>query len=185
MAIDGVEVLVIEIPAGRPVTSTSDGVYRRRGTDAHGRPVCVPFLVHEIQGREATRGALDYTALVVPEARWEDLDPLEIERVRRTIALNRGRADSALLDLSDAEIVRALGLGEGGKERGDRVERVRVAALLMVGREECDQALRAESRGRIPGAPWDPYRRERVRPVAARCERRRRSGSGSTRGTRG
>jgi len=136
MPIDGVEVLVIEIPAGRPVTSTSDGVYRRRGTDAHGRPVCVPFLVHEIQGREATRGALDYTALVVPEARWEDLDPLEIERVRRTIAMNRGRADSALLDLSDAEIVRALGLGEGGKERGDRVERVRVAALLMVGREE-------------------------------------------------
>jgi ATP-dependent DNA helicase RecG len=136
MPIDGVEILVIEIPAGRPVTSTSEGVYRRRGTDAHGRPVCVPFLVHEIQGREATRGALDYTALVVPEARWEDLDPLEIERVRRTIALNRGRADSALLDLSDAEIVRALGLGEGGKERGDRVERVRVAALLMVGREE-------------------------------------------------
>ena len=136
MTIEGVEVLVIEIPAGRPVTSTSEGVYRRRGTDAHGRPVCVPFLVHEIQGREATRGALDYTALVVREARWEDLDPLEIERVRRTIAMNRGRADSALLDLSDAEIVRALGLGEGGKERGDRVERVRVAALLMVGREE-------------------------------------------------
>ena len=136
MPIDGVELLVIEIPAGRPVTSTSEGVYRRRGTDAHGRPVCVPFLVHEIQGREATRGALDYTALVVPEASWDDLDPLEIERVRRTIAKNRGRADAALLDLSDAEIVRALGLGEGGKERGDRVERVRVAALLMVGREE-------------------------------------------------
>jgi ATP-dependent DNA helicase RecG len=136
LAVDGVEILAIEIPAGRPVTSTSEGVYRRRGTDAHGRPVCVPFLVHEIQGREATRGALDYTALVVPEASWDDLDPLEIERVRRTIAKNRGRADAALLDLSDAEIVRALGLGEGGKERGDRVERVRVAALLMVGREE-------------------------------------------------
>jgi ATP-dependent DNA helicase RecG len=136
MSVDGVEILVVEIPAGRPVTSTADGVYRRRGTDAHGRPVCVPFLVHEIQGREATRGALDYTALVVPEASWDDLDPLEIERVRRTIAKNRGRADASLLDLSDAEIVRALGLGEGGKERGDRVERVRVAALLMVGREE-------------------------------------------------
>lgn len=133
--IDGVEVLVIEIPAGRPVTSTSEGSYRRRGTDAHGRPVCVPFLVHEIQSREATRGALDYTALVVPQASWEDLDPLEIERVRRTVALNRGRADATLLDLSDAEIVRALGLAEGGGE-GERVHRVRVGALLMVGREE-------------------------------------------------
>jgi len=135
MTVDGVEILAIEIPADRPVTSTSEGVYRRRGTDAHGRPVCVPFLVHEIQSREATRGALDYTALIVPEARWEDLDPLEIERVRRTVALNRGRADATLLDLSDAEIVRALGLGEGGGERGERVDRVRVAALLMVGRE--------------------------------------------------
>jgi len=136
IAVDGLEVLAIEIPAGRPVTSTNDGVYRRRGTDAHGRPVCVPFLVHEIQSREATRGALDYTALIVPQARWDDLDPLEIERVRRVIALNRGRADAALLELSDAEIVRALGLGEGGGPQGDRVERVRVAGLLMVGREE-------------------------------------------------
>jgi ATP-dependent DNA helicase RecG len=136
LALDGKEILAIEIPAGRPVTSTSDGVYRRRGTDAHGRPVCVPFLVHEIQGREATRGALDYTALVVSEAKWEDLDPLEIERVRRTIAINRGRADGALLELSDAEIVRALGLGEGGGDRGERVDRVRVAGLLMVGRED-------------------------------------------------
>jgi ATP-dependent DNA helicase RecG len=136
LTIDGIELLAIEIPADRPVTSTRDGVYRRRGTDAHGRPTCVPFLVHEIQSREATRGALDYTALIVPEARWEDLDPLEIERVRRTIALNRGRADAALLDLSDPEIVRALGLAEGGGERGERVDRIRVAALLMVGREE-------------------------------------------------
>ena len=134
--VEGLHVLAIEIPTGRPVTSTADGVYRRRGTDAHGRPVCVPFLVHEIQSREATRGALDYTALIVPQAGWEDLDPLEIERVRRVIALNRGRADAALLELSDAEIVRALGLGEGGGPQGDRVERVRVAALLMVGREE-------------------------------------------------
>jgi ATP-dependent DNA helicase RecG len=132
----GAEIIAIQIPPGRPVTSTSDGVYRRRGTDAHGRPVCVPFLVHEIQGREATRGALDFTALIVPDARWEDLDPLEIERVRRTIAANRGRADGALLDLSDAEIVRALGLGEGGSGERGGVDRVRVAGLLMVGREE-------------------------------------------------
>jgi ATP-dependent DNA helicase RecG len=136
LRIDGAEVLAIEIPADRPVTSTREGVYRRRGTDAHGRPVCVPFLVHEIQSREATRGALDYTALIVPEAQWEDLDPLEIERVRRMIALNRGRADATLLDLSDAEIIRALGLGEGGGERGERVDRIRVGALLMVGRDE-------------------------------------------------
>lgn len=136
VTLDGVEVLTVEVPDGRPVTSTRDGVYRRRGLDAHGRPVCVPYLAHEMHSREASRGAMDYTSLIVPEARWEDLDPLEIERLRRTITRNRGRGDAPLLELSDAEIVRALGLGEGGGSRGERVDRVRVAGLLMVGRED-------------------------------------------------
>ncbi|HEX6533522.1 MAG TPA: crosslink repair DNA glycosylase YcaQ family protein [Gemmatimonadaceae bacterium] len=139
IAIDGRDVVTIEIPGGRPVTSTSDGVYRRRATDVHGRPTCVPFLVHEMQSREASRGALDYSALIVPEARWDDLDPLEIERLRQTVAKNAGRADAALLGLSGPEIVRALGLGEGGG--GEAIERVRVAGLLLLGREEAIRRL--------------------------------------------
>jgi ATP-dependent DNA helicase RecG len=131
VALDGRELLVVRVPPGRPVTCTTDGVYRRRALDLHGRPRCVPFLHHEIQSREASRGALDYTALVVPEARWEDLDPLEFERLRQTIARAPGRADASLALLSDVEIVKALGLGEGD----DRVERVRVAGLLLLGRE--------------------------------------------------
>jgi ATP-dependent DNA helicase RecG len=107
--------------------------------DVHGRPRCLPFLAHEMQSREASRGALDYSSLVVPEAKWEDLDPLEIERLRQMVARNRGRADASLLELSDQEIVRALGLGEssaGGGAGGERVDRVRVAGLLVLGREE-------------------------------------------------
>ena len=144
-SLDGRDVLVIEIPPGRPVTSTNTGVYKRRAMDVHGRPRCLPFLAHEMQSREASRGALDYSSLVVPEARWEDLDPLEIERLRQLVARNRGRADASLLELADHEIVRALGLGEssagggpggGGGGGGERVDRVRVAGLLMLGREE-------------------------------------------------
>lgn len=137
--LDGRDVIVVEIPPGRPVTSTNTGVYKRRAMDVHGRPRCLPFLAHEMQSREASRGALDYSSLVVPEARWEDLDPLEIERLRQMVARNRGRADASLLELSDHEIVRALGLGEssaGGGAGGERVDRVRVAGLLMLGREE-------------------------------------------------
>ncbi|HUF27450.1 MAG TPA: ATP-binding protein [Gemmatimonadaceae bacterium] len=133
--LDGLAVLAITIPDGRPVTSTSGGVYRRRAFDAHGRARCLPFLAHEMQSREATRGALDHSSLVVPEARWEDLDPIEIERLRRTILRNPGRADASLLALADAEIVRALGLGEVG-EGESRVQRLRVAGLLLLGREE-------------------------------------------------
>ena len=138
-SLDGHDVLVVEIPPGRPVTSTNTGVYKRRAMDVHGRPRCLPFLAHEMQSREASRGALDYSSLVVPEAKWEDLDPLEIERLRQMVARNRGRADASLLELSDHEIVRALGLGEssaGGGAGGERVDRVRVAGLLILGREE-------------------------------------------------
>jgi ATP-dependent DNA helicase RecG len=131
------DVLIVVVPAGRPITSTSAGVYKRRAVGSDGRPMCLPFLHHEMQSREASRGALDYSALVVPEARWEDLDPLEFERLRQAVAKNRGRADASLLTLSEVEIVRALGLGDGI----ERVERVRVAGLLLLGREEAIRRL--------------------------------------------
>jgi ATP-dependent DNA helicase RecG len=137
LTVEGREILAIEIPDGRPITATSAGVYSRRATDVHGRPQCLPFLPHEMHSREATRGALDHTALIVPDARWEDIDPIEVERVRRTISKNPGRADSSLLDLSDAEIVKALGLAEGR----ERIERVRVAGLLVLGREDALRRL--------------------------------------------
>jgi ATP-dependent DNA helicase RecG len=137
LTLDGTEIVAIEIPDGRPITATSGGVYTRRATDVRGRPQCLPFLPHEMHSREATRGALDHTALIVPDAGWQDLDPIEVERLRRTISKNPGRADSSLLALSDAEIVKALGLAEGR----ERIERVRVAGLLVLGREDALRRL--------------------------------------------
>jgi ATP-dependent DNA helicase RecG len=130
IAIDGHDVIVVRIPPGRPVTATTSGVYQRRALNVHGRPQCVPFLPHEIQSREGSRGAQDYSALAVPDATWSDLDPLEFERLRQTIARNPGRADASLVGLSDVELVKVLGLGEGN----DGIERIRIAGLLMLGR---------------------------------------------------
>ncbi|MGQ0714141.1 MAG: ATP-binding protein [Gemmatimonadaceae bacterium] len=132
--LDGKDVVVIDIPPEQPVTATVAGVYRRRATDVHGKWKCIPFLPHEMQSREASRGAIDHSALVVPRAQWNDLDPLELERLRQTIARNAGRADASLLNLPDAEIVRALGLiAPGGG--------ITIAGLLMVGREESVRQL--------------------------------------------
>ena len=148
--LDGHSVLAIEIPAGCPVTATNEGVYRRRAFDAHGRPRCLPFLPHELQSREASRGALDHSALVLADARWEDLDPLELERLRQAVAKNAGRADASLLGLSDGEIVRALGLVDGdasgvgptgGRADAAGADRIRVAGLLLLGREEAIRRL--------------------------------------------
>lgn len=135
--VDGRDVLVIRIPDGRPITATTSGVYKRRLLDMHGKPQCLPFYPHEMQSREASRGVLDYSVLALPGARWEDLDPLEFERLRQTIANNGARADSTLLTLTDVDLVKALGLGEGN----ERIERVRVAGLLMLGREEALRRL--------------------------------------------
>ncbi|MDZ4675133.1 MAG: putative DNA binding domain-containing protein [Gemmatimonadota bacterium] len=137
LALDGQDVIVVRIPDGRAVTATTSGVYKRRALDVHGKPQCVPFYPHEIQSREGSRGAQDPSALVVMEARWEDLDPLELERLRQTIAKNPGRSDGALAGLSDAELVKALGIGEGG----DKIERIRLAGLLLLGREEALRRL--------------------------------------------
>ena len=135
--IDGRNVLVIRVPEGRPITATNRGVYKHRLLDVHGKPQCLPFYPHEMQSRESSRGALDFSAIVVADATWDDLDPLEFERMRQTITRNGARADAALLTLSDVSLVKALGLGEGG----DRIERIRVAGLLLLGREDALRRL--------------------------------------------
>lgn len=130
--IDGREVLAIEVPPGRTPVGTADGRYLRRAVGGDGRPACVPLHFHEMQAQQADRGLLDYSALVVPEARWEDLDPLEFERLRRSVRERRGRSDETLLELPDLELAKALGAVEGDGHAGA----VRVLGLLLFGKEE-------------------------------------------------
>ncbi|MGE5554276.1 MAG: ATP-binding protein [Betaproteobacteria bacterium] len=130
--IEGKQVLAIEVPPSRTPVGTADGRYLRRIVGGDGRPACVPMHFHEMQAHQADRGALDYSTLVVPEARWEDLDPREFERLRRSIRERRGRSDETLLDLSDLELAKAL----GAVEANGHVTAVRVLGLLLFGREE-------------------------------------------------
>jgi ATP-dependent DNA helicase RecG len=130
--IEDLEVLAIEVPPSSLPVGTADGRFLRRTVGGDGRPACVPMQFHEMQARQADRGLLDYSALVVPDARWEDLDPLEIERFRRSVRERRGRSDEALLDLPDLELVRALGAVEAtGRENA-----VRTLGLMLFGKED-------------------------------------------------
>ncbi|MFW6012326.1 MAG: ATP-binding protein [bacterium] len=128
----GTTVLAVRVPAARSPVGTSDGRYLRRALGGDGRPACVPFHFHEMQGRQADRGALDYSSLVLPEATWSDLDPLELDRFRRSVRERRGRSDESLLDLSDLDLAKAL----GAVEANGAVTAVRVLGLLLFGREE-------------------------------------------------
>jgi len=111
---------------------TTDGKYLRRAITGRGEPTCVPMYFHKMQARLADSRRLDYSALVLPEARWEGLDPIEFERLRRIIRESRGQGDTTLLDLSDIELAKTLGAVEANHD----VTAVRVLGLLMFGREE-------------------------------------------------
>jgi len=120
---------VVAIPTARQPTSTSDGRLVIRYQGVHNRPGCRPLYPYELSNWLAERGQTDPTALVVPDATWDDLDPVEFARLRRMIEENPG--DTALLKLSDREIAGALGLTRAA---GDRLTPT-LAGLLLVGKE--------------------------------------------------
>ena len=131
-SVDGEDVLVVEVPASSDPVGTAAGRYLRRVVGGDGKPACHPYHFHEMQSRRADSRLLDYTALTIPEAGWEDLSPLEFDRFRRSIAENPGRGDEALPSLGDLDLAKALGAVETA---GDRVV-VRVLGLLLFGRQE-------------------------------------------------
>jgi ATP-dependent DNA helicase RecG len=132
VSLQNTAILAIEIPPTRHPVGTSDGVFLRRARGGDGSPACLPMDISAIQSLQSDRGLLDPSAQVVTAARWEDLDPLEFERFRRSIRERRGRSDESLIDLSDLELAKALGVVEANGS----VRAVRLAALLLFGRED-------------------------------------------------
>lgn len=123
----GVPVIVIQVDSYPEVCATKAGLTLRRVMAANG-PQCVPFYPHEHVGRRVDLGLLDFTAQAPAEARWEDLDPLNFERVRKTVTALHG--DAALLRLSDQDLAKALQLVE---TRGDELV-PNIAGILLLGR---------------------------------------------------
>jgi ATP-dependent DNA helicase RecG len=135
--LQGQQIVVIEVPAVRSPVGTADGRYVRRARAGDGRPACLPMHFHEMQSQQADRGALDYSALAVADARWGDLDPLEFERFRRFVRESQGRGDASLVDLPDLELAKALGAVRANHD----VSAVRILGLLLFGREEALRRL--------------------------------------------
>lgn len=128
--VEGKTALVIEVPVQRQPVSTCDGVFLRRTLGGDGCPACMPMDLFALQSLQSDRGLLDPSSQVVASARWEDLDPLEFERFRRSVRERRGRSDESLLELPDLELAKSLGVVEAnGTVRG-----VRLAALLLFGK---------------------------------------------------
>ncbi|MDI6894225.1 MAG: ATP-binding protein [Bacillota bacterium] len=132
VTVGGKTVLVIDVPRSALPVGTTEGKYLRRAIGGRGEAACVPYHFHEMQARLANGGAQDYSALRVPGATWDDLDPLEFERFRRFVRESVGLGDRSLVALPDLEIAKALGLVEANHE----VRALRVGALLLFGKQE-------------------------------------------------
>lgn len=127
--LDEGDLIVVDVPKSNRVVGTTQGLYVRRAMGGDGQPMCVPYHAHQMLAGEIDRGATDFATLPASGATWDDLDPLEFERLRRLVIESGGRADQVLASLSDREIARALGTGSDG---GD----VSVGSLLLFGRPD-------------------------------------------------
>ncbi len=100
-------VVVVTVPKARALVATTSGLYVRRAIDVNGKPQCVPMPPNEVTARMARLGAQDVSMLPLPDLGVEDLDPAELRRFRD---LARSGGDSMLAELSDVDLLAALGL---------------------------------------------------------------------------
>ena len=127
------QIAALHIPAVKQPIATSDGRLLIRYLDTKGNPGCRPLYPNELQSWQSNRGQTDTSAQPLPNASWDDFDPLEFARLRRMIEQYHG--DTALLPLSDTEIARALGLTISQNDTTIPT----IAGLLLVGRESAIQ----------------------------------------------
>ena len=122
-------VLRIDVPQSHSgIVATSSGKVLRRRLKADGTPENVPMYPTEMATRLSDIRLLDYSAMPLYEATFEDFDLLEVERLRQVVLTYDG--DKSLLDLSNEELYRALSFT---KEQNG-IAYPTVAGILMIGK---------------------------------------------------
>lgn len=132
--------IVITVRKSRSIIAASSGKILRRRLKANGEPENAPMYPHEINTRLSTLNMLDYSALAVPNAVYEDLDSNERERLRDII--KKYSWEKNLLELDDEELDKALRLVVND---GDRVVPT-YCGLLLIGKAERIQELMPTAR---------------------------------------
>lgn len=123
-------VLQISVPkAFGGIVATASGKILRRRIKGDGKPENIPMYPTEIATRMSDLRLLDYSALAVIEATIDVFDPLEIERLRKTVLAYDG--DKSLLELNDPDLLKALGFV---REQGNSIFPT-IAGILMLGKE--------------------------------------------------
>jgi len=105
---DVLPVIKINVPKSRSVVASSSGKIQRRQIKMDGKPENVAMYPYEISTRLSELSLLDYSAQPVPNAVYEDLDPLEREHLRSILRNYNGEKN--LLELEDEALDKALQL---------------------------------------------------------------------------
>ena len=112
--------LLVRVPRGpAPPYGTAAGLYQIRV-----RKNCMPYSPEAFQRRQVSLGAIDWSAQPAEGLGLDDLDGVEIARLRNTIESLRPL--SPLLALSDPELLEAIGAVRDGK--------LTRAGLLLLGK---------------------------------------------------
>ena len=126
---ENLPVLKISVPKSYAnIIATSTGKILRRRLKADGSPENIPMFPFELATRLSDLRLLDYTALSIQDSQIEDLDPIEIERLRTLILSYNG--DKNLLDLDNVELLKSLGFV---REQDEKLL-LTIAGVLMVGK---------------------------------------------------
>ena len=124
-------VLKISVPKSYGgIVATRAGKMLRRRMKSDNTPENVPMYPYEITARLSSLSLLDYSAQPVPDATYQDLDPVERERLRNIIRSYRG--ETALLELNDEELDKALQL----VTMQDGAIVPTFSGMLLIGRKE-------------------------------------------------
>jgi len=99
--------LLVQVPPGRDDTTyaTSDGLHKIRIDKT-----CQPLFQSNHRRLRMSIGAIDWSAEPAEGVSIQDLDPIEIERFRNTLRVEKPSSD--LLALSHEELLRAIGAVE-------------------------------------------------------------------------
>ena len=110
------------------IVATRSGKILRRRMKIDNTPENVPMYPTEIATRLSDLRLLDYSTMIVLEGSFADIDPLELERLRRIVLAYNG--DKALLELDDGELLKAIGFT---REQNGTIYPT-IAGILMVGK---------------------------------------------------
>ncbi len=124
------QVIAIEADRYPEPCATASGKSLRRVIGSDGKPATAPFYPRDQQSFRIDLGLLDFSAQPLEQVSFEDLDPLQFVRRRRTI--QRLGGDKAALNADDREMAKALKLV---KTSGKKLIPT-VAGLLLLGKPE-------------------------------------------------